>query len=335
MPRTATTLSSWVRAIRKTLDAADCDGEALLREAGIDPGLLDDPNARYPLDQTTRLWAIARRETGDDAIGLRVAGQVTQTTFHALGYTLPASATLREAFERIVRYFRIVTNAADLAFARAGNVYHVDIVPLADGPQPAPEAIDAFVSIYVRMCRAFAGSEVAPLHIALRRPPPANRAAFDRTLRAPLSFGAAHNRLTYDRATLERPLEGANPELASHHEQIAQHYLARFERDDLRARLEVVLTEQLPHGEPSQLAAAHALQMSPRSLQRRLAALATSYSAVLDDTRRALALRYLRDRGLSISETTYLLGFADTSSLTRACKRWTGEAPSALRAKRT
>jgi AraC-like DNA-binding protein len=331
MHATSTTLSSWVRAIRKALDAAGCDSAALLAEAGLDPRLLDDPNGRYPLDQTTRLWALAREHTRDPCIGLKVASQVTQGTFHALGYTLPASRTLREAFERIVRYFRIVSDVGELEFRRDGGEYHFLIHPPPRGAQPAPEAIDAFMSVFVRMCRAFGGRELAPLRVELRRAAPADTACFDAILRAPVRFGAPLNRLVYAAAAMEHPLEGANPELASHHDEIARRYLARFDRANVVAQVEAALLERLPHGEPAQDDIARALHLSVRSLQRKLAEQGTTFQALLDGTRKELALSYLRDRDYSVSEVTYLLGFSDTSSFSRACKRWTGQLPSEIR----
>lgn len=331
MPHTATTLSSWVRAICRAVDDAGSDSAALLQRAGMDPRLLEDPDARYPLAQTTRLWALAREATGDEAIGLRVASAVRQSTFHALGHSLPASATLKEAFERIERYFRIVTSAGEMQFARRGSEYHLLIDTPETGPQPAPEAIDAFVSVYVRMCRAFAGRQVSPLRIALQRPAPREPQRFAAVLRAPIAFDADSNRLVFDRATMERPLEDANPELALQHEAIAQRYLARFDTSNIVTRVEATLVDQLPHGEPSQKSVAEALHLSARSLQRRLAEAGSSYTEVRDNARRELALRYLREGSHSISEITYLLGFSDTSSFARACRRWTGSAPSALR----
>src|SRR3546814_9476080 len=104
-----TVLSSWGRAIRRALDAAGVDSARLFAEAGLDIAALADPDARYPLANTTRLSALAVEERGDPAFGLPVATQLSQTTFHPIGYTLIASGPLAEAFERMVRYFRLVT----------------------------------------------------------------------------------------------------------------------------------------------------------------------------------------------------------------------------------
>ena len=76
---------------------------------------------------------------------------------------------------------------------------------------------------------------------------------------------------------------------------------------------------------------AQTLHLSLRSLQRHLSEEGGSYEQVLADTRRDLAQNHLREDDCSISEVAYLLGFADSSSFSRAFKRWTGQSPSQYR----
>lgn len=332
MPPAATALTSWAKAIRKALDATGIDSAALFVEAGLDLAALDDPNARYSVAATTRLWRLAVKVVGDDAFGLTVVRHIGQTTFHALGYSVLASSTLREAFERSLRYFRLVTDAGDLSFAPDGAHYRLTLHTPASGPQPAPEAIDAFALMFVRLCRGLHRREFSPARVALRRPQPLNLAAFERAFRAPLQFGAAENALWFDRAVFEQPLAGANPALARHNDEAVLQQLARLPQQDLRTRVQAALIQQLSLGEPSQEQAAAALHMSLRNFQRKLADEGTSYTALLNETRENLALSYVRDARYSLSEITYLLGFADASSFNRAFKRWTGLSPSAYRA---
>lgn len=329
MQRT-TVLSSWGRAIRRALDRAGVDSAALFAEAGLDIAALEDPNARYPLEQTTRLWGLSVRATGDEAFGLAVAGQVNATTFHALGYALQASSTLREAFERMVRYFRLVTDAADLQFSDEGEDYCFRIRP-AGAVTPAPESIDAFISIFLRFCRSQLGSGFAPRLVTLRRPAPASTAGYERLLRCPLEFGAAENAIWFPRAAFDQRLEAANPELARHNDEIVLRYLAHHDKENLLARVRAVFTELLPTGVPAAEQVADRLHLSLRSLQRKLAEEGSSYEALLNETRRELAQSYLQDRRYSIGEITFLLGFSDTSSFTRAFRRWNGCSPSQFR----
>lgn len=327
MPLASTSLTSWAKAIKKALDRAGCDGQALLQAAGLELSALDDPDARYPMEKTARLWQLAVEATGDANFGLKVASQVSQATFHALGPTLSVSATLGEAFDRIVRYFRLVSDAAELDFRQQGTEYHFTMHVSTGHAKPATEALDAFTSLLIRSCRSLAGREFAPLRIEFQRPKPANRAEFDHLLRAPLLFGMDKNRIIFDAADMEKPLEGANPGLARFFDEIASKYLARFDQENILARVKVTLIEQLSNGEPDQEEVATSLGMSARSLQRKLAEELTTYSEILDNTRHELALSYLKMPGYTVAEITYLLGFSDTSSFSRAFRRWTGIPP--------
>lgn len=326
-----TTLASWTRALRKQLDALGLDSAALCRQAGLDPALMDDPNARYPLSATTRLWHLAVAASGDPALGLRVSAFVGPTTFHALGYALIASASLREVFERIERYHRVVSDALSLRLRLEGERYAFHLQVPVDGPAPADEAIDAFAALYVRTCRNRLGRDYAPLAVHLRRPEPADPAPWHQVFRCPLRFAAEENRLEFARADFERPLEGANPELAEHNEAVLKRTLEHLQGPSWSSRVRACLEARLPNGEPSAEGIAQTLHLSLRSLQRHLADEGTRYEHLLSDTRHALALAHMRDPRCSISEIAYLLGFADTSSFSRAFKRWTGQSPSQYR----
>ncbi|MGO9513542.1 MAG: AraC family transcriptional regulator ligand-binding domain-containing protein [Steroidobacteraceae bacterium] len=323
-------LATWIKAIGRALDAAGCDGAALLVEAGFDLECLDGPTVRCPLATTARLWEIAVAATGDPAFGIKVASHIKHTTFHALSYGLCASSTLKEAFERVQRYCHVASDAVEYEFFRCGPDYQLVIEPAASVPF---ESIDALVAAQVRMCRSLLGRDYSPLLIELRRPRPARIDDFERRLCAPLRFGASHNRLVFDSASIECRLEGGNPELARHSDAIALQYLARMERDDIQARVREVLMQRLERSEPSQEEVAEQLYMSARTLQRKLGDSGTTYKEILDETRHALALAYLSAPHHSVSDVTYLLGFSCGSSFTRAFRRWTGQSPSDWRAR--
>lgn len=330
-PDAFTALASWTRAIRKALLAAGLDAEALLAEAGIAPERLADPDARLPVAQTRRLWQLAVAASGDPAFGLRVARQVQPTTFQALGYALAASTTLAEAYTRAERYCRIVTDAGELKLERLGEECHLLLHTVRGEAAPAEEATDAFAALQVRTVRGLSGRSVLPLRVQLRRAPPAQTEPYLRAFHAPVAFGAADNRLVFAAADFDRPLEGANPELARINEGLAAQQLARLDQADLPARLRVLLTERLPDGEPTADELAAALHLSLRSLQRKLAERGLRYENLLDDTRRELALAQLREARLSLNEIAFLLGFSDASSFSRAFRRWTGLSPTAWR----
>jgi AraC-like DNA-binding protein len=322
-------LGSYVKAVGRALDAAGCDGPVLLSQAGFDLKDLDGPDTRCPLVNTANLWRIAVAATGDPAFGIKVANHYKHTTFHSLGYGTSASSTLKEAFERVQRYCHVVSDAVDYQFFRRGSEYHFIIEPAVE---IAVEAIDAMVSTYLRMCRSLIGSQYSPLSIELRRARPAIIDDYERLWRAPLRFDAEQNRLIFDSDSIERLLDTGNPELAQQSDAISSRYLARIERYNIVARVREVLTQGLQDSEPSQEDVAEILNVSPRTLQRKLGDSGTTFKEILDETRHSLALAYLSAPQHSVNEITYLLGFSCSSSFTRAFRRWTGLSPSDWRA---
>jgi AraC-like DNA-binding protein len=326
-----TSLASWTRALRKQLDALGLDSDALCREAGLDPQLMDDPDARYPLSATTRLWEVALKASGDPAIGLRVSRFVSPTTFHALGYALVASGSLREVFERIVRYHQMVSDALELELTLRDDRYCFHLKVPAGSPSPAYEAIDAFAAIYVRTCRNRLGRDYAPLAVYLRRPEPADPKQWHTVFRAPIFFAADEDRLEFAISDFDSHLDDANPQLAEPNEAALNRAPVQLQPLTWERKVRSAIEAQLPEGEPSADRIAQALHLSLRNLQRHLADEGCRFDTLLNECRENLALLHLRDPQCSLSEISYLLGFEDTSSFSRAFKRWTGMTPGQFR----
>lgn len=98
----------------------------------------------------------------------------------------------------------------------------------------------------------------------------------------------------------------------------------------LAASVRSVIAAMLHGGEPTIARIAGAGNISPRSLQRRLAEEGTSYSRQLDIVRRDLAMKHAADEGVSLADLSERLGYSAQSALTRAVRRLTGRTPSQL-----
>lgn len=74
------------------------------------------------------------------------------------------------------------------------------------------------------------------------------------------------------------------------------------------------------------------LNISPRTLRRKLNNENTSFSALLEDLKRYEAMSLLDNTNLSISEIALSLSYNDVANFTRVFKKWTGMTPSNYRA---
>lgn len=319
-------LANWTRALCKQLDALDLDSAALCRAAGIDPAQADNSHTAFPLSATLQLWRLAIAASNDPALGLRVSRFVSPATFHALGYTLVASGSLREVFERIVRYHSSAEDSLALDLKRADDRYEFDFhAPPGCAPH-ANEVMDAFAAIYLRTCRNRLGRGYVPLAVHLQRDAPKNPQPWHEMFRAPLYFSSQYNRLEFASAGFESHLDDS-PRPPGEDEQPPA---IGWER-----RVRGVIENLLPEGEPSAQSIAEALGLTTRSLQRHLADEGCRYDLLLNQCRQNLALLHMSDPHSSLSEVAGLLGFADTDSLSRAFKRWTGLTPEQYRREMT
>jgi AraC-like DNA-binding protein len=145
---------------------------------------------------------------------------------------------------------------------------------------------------------------------------------------ARVHFGARCSGFVFDRAHLARPLPSSDPKLRPVVHHLAERMLAELpSTDTVSDRLRRLIARELPQGDPSSGRAASLLQMSQRTLCRRLEQEGTTYRELLDNLRRQLAMEYLSRRDLSVSEVAFLLGFSQAAAFHRAFKRWTGRTP--------
>lgn len=314
-------LASWTHALCKQLDALELDSATLCAAAGIEAVEADNAHATFALGATLRLWALALEATGDPALGLRVSRFVSPSAFHALGYALVASASLREVFERIVRYHPAGEDALSLDFKRSGDRYQLRFNAPRECTQ-VDEVLDAFAAIYLRTCRNRLGRGYAPLSVYLQRSAPQDAAPWNDLFRAPLFFSAACNMLEFASDSFDSHLDDALDHAAEGEQPCALIWEQR-----VRSAIEALL----PDGEPSAQSIAEALNLSPRSLQRHLADEGCRYDLLLSECRQNLALLHISDPQCSLTEIACLLGFGDADTLSRAFKRWTGLTPAQYR----
>lgn len=331
-----TALSSWVLLIARAIDSYDCNSVELFARAGLEHSRLRDPGARFSYAAITRLWGLATEVTRDPCFGLTVAGLWHPTTLHALGYSWFASNNLAEAYQRLQRYARFVNTAASgtMQIESSADSYCLILDPSRMKLTPATAAIDAGLAMILNLSRGAYGERFKPIRVSLQRDAPGgakNVKRFNDLFTAPVAFAQPENALWLDPQMVAEPLATANPELARVNDGIVTDYLAQLDRNDVTMRVRSKLIERLPGGQVSEEDIASSINVSQRSLQRKLKERGMSFTRLLESTRRELSMQYVRDPQHSLNEVAFLLGFAEPSNFSRAFKRWHGQSPSQFR----
>ena len=329
-----TTSSSWALSIVQALELDGLDCQDLFVNLGLDYSALNDPDARFAQDGMTRLWQRAVEITGNPAIGLNLAKVMRPGAMHVVGYALMSSSTLRDSFQRLVRYQRIIAEGADLQFGSTNRGALLTLAIHGDQLPPARQSADGSLASTLAFCRWLTGKPLVPIEVYFQGPPLADIEPYQAVFQAPLRFNAEYHGMLMRHVDMDIALPTANAELAQLHDRFAGDYLARFSDSRVTHQARQVICRLLPQGEPRRETVAQSLHLSERSLQRRLDEEGTSFQQLLDDTRRTLAEQYLARADLALLEVAYLLGFADPSNFFRAFKRWFAITPGEYRAQR-
>lgn len=296
----------------------------------------DDGDARLSLEQMRHTWTELAARSGDEDLGLRMAQKLAPGMFSALDYAVRNSATLGDAYACMTRYNRVLHSGVTLVMRVEG-----DEASLAHHQSRGAtrHATEWALATWVVIGRQLVGHDWVPRRVAFEHPQPARVDAHERLFRAPLVFSADRNEVVFDRELLSAPVRQADPQLRQLLEQYALRKMAEQVPTSTgvadRAR-EALMRAFASSGNFRLDTIADQLGVSARTLQRQIRQEGhASYQQLVDDTRRDLALRYLKESTISIGEAAFLLGFSEPSAFHRAFKRWTGGTPQQFRRAQT
>lgn len=293
----------------------------------IDPALIDQPHARVPFARVAKLWGRVAEQIGEPNVGLEVAELYRATDFHGLAIVLLASRDLRTALERFVRYHAVVNSA--LAMSLEEDPDRLSLLCSSVGVEERGVQVieDARGAILMDLFREASSRELNRVEVVYTAPEPADITAHLALFRCPVVFGGTAWKISFSTADLEVPFLASNRELARYNDQALGRMLKDLREDDIVSRVKAAMEGALPSGKPTEESIAREVSMSTRSLQRRLAEQGTNMTKLLAAVRKELALQYIANPRLAITEIAFMLGFSDLSSFSRAFKRWTGESP--------
>ncbi|WP_322597036.1 helix-turn-helix domain-containing protein [Lactiplantibacillus plantarum] len=110
-----------------------------------------------------------------------------------------------------------------------------------------------------------------------------------------------------------------------------QQKLAIEHNQSLLATVQALLLKKIPSGSFSIDEIATSLNLSKRTLQRHLSTLSTTFNDEVQIARRTLVVPMMKDQSLNLIEISYLLGYSDPESFSRAFKKWFHQSPSVYR----
>jgi AraC-like DNA-binding protein len=286
-----------------------------------------DQDHRLPAEIIHQMLDAMVSITGDSDIGLKGARMRSPGDGGVLEYAVSSASTAGDAIAAAARYAGLMTDALEMRLEVVGS----DAFVRLDNRVVLPKAGMDFQlgAIYRAFSCIWAAGAAPSLRIFFTYPAPQDMSEYQAIFGStPVEFGAAFTGFKFDSVWLDAKLASAESTL---HDVILRHAekaLSELPRArKLTERVRSAILNELAGGNPSVAHVAPRLHMSARTLERRLEREGTTFSALLDDMRKGLALRYVGAQDLAFTEIAFLLGFSQVSSFHRAFKRWTNETP--------
>lgn len=309
------------------LSLADC-----LRGTRLTAPQLEEPeleiDAGQELQLVRNLCALLPRHPD---LGLQTGLHYQLTAYGIFGFAIISSPTFRSAIRTGLSYLELSFIFCRLRVEEQSGEFHL-VLEDEEIPTDVRDFLLERDAAAIRLIQRELFGEAMPLlRMEWRCRKPAYAPEFRRIFGVTPAFGCASTRMIIDTRLIDQPLPRADTRTAQLCEVQCRDLLQR--RKARSGTASVVRNHLLatPAGVPDMEQLAERLHMTTRTLRRKLEAEGTSYRALLDEIREALAEELLRAGTMSVEEVAERLGYAESSSFIHAFKRWKGVTPRGIR----
>jgi AraC-like DNA-binding protein len=309
--------------------------DRVFSRVGLAEDQLSDINRPLDLASYVRMLELAAADTGNDNFGLWFGQQFKPEMLGLIGAIAIASPTLGAALANVARLFPYHQQATHTALTRQGELMCFEYRIIDGGIVERRHDAELTLGMLANVLRHCLGTDWAPEAIHFEHPRPEEWRQHAQAFSAPVHFGQRTNALIFrnDRLHHRMPLGNLHKsnllcdQLVKIGGGIGVLTLLDHVKGEIRSRL--------PDGVPYVGIIADSIGLQRWTLQRRLADYGLSFSDVIDLVRRELAERHIRQRYVTLSEMSDILGYSELSAFSRAFRRWFGVSPQHFRAKLT
>jgi AraC-like DNA-binding protein len=299
---------------------------ALLQNAGLPPGLLDQPRILVTTEELFALWRGIGHASPNSAIGLELGTETKPEHFDPIALAALSTGSFGEAMRQMARYKQL-SCPEEIVHETDDTEWSIQFRWLLANDAEPEVLTDLCFAWVLTIARHGSGTRLSPMRLELVRPR-AYAKTMERHFGCSIVYGAARNAIVFRASDADLPFVTHNAELlAMLAPQLDEELKQHKGQETFPERVRATIQRKLAGRRPKMREIARDLHISSRTLQRRLQDAGYSFQQVLEDARHQLARHYLNNSLLELNETAYLLGYEDSSSFVRAFRTWEGVPP--------
>lgn len=300
--------------------------QSMLSEAGLPTDILEHPESLISFKRLALLFENCAERSANPLFGLEYGIHQGIDVFGPLLYLFKNASTVGESLHELMQYFHLHSSGAQLSLEKQGNLVALGYNPVTFDDVSTRQASELAIGVGRVLLQTLLGRHWQPHGVYFQTAPTTPSLAYKRALGQIPQFNSETNAWVFSAHLLDLPLSEADPILHS----LMQKHVSDMDQlpiQELPIYVSHLLRSFLPNGRVTLELIADYMMLSPRSLQRYLAEQNTSFQELLEDTRRSLAMRYLKESQMSLTELAGVLGYSDLAAFSRAFNRWFGMSP--------
>ncbi len=312
------------------------DAQPYLERAGFDADIDLRPMSRVPCHKYEKVILDMALDSGDELFGMHIGEQVMLPMYSMLVSLLLSSASLLDGLKSAAMFQSLVSGNVGGFQIREDDEQVIMTLSMAhQNPILRRHLTECVITLLGGVLRSVIGhQELAAEEVCFGHEPYSahTRAVLEKMANGPVRWGTASTYIVMNKRGASLPLRSASSDAKQMFEEHARRQLEELsKRDTLVTQIQWELKELIASGIPRRATVAQRLNISERTLDRRLASVGVTWQELLDNFRSQLAREYLRDPAMVIATIAERLGFVDIRSFQRRFKVWTGMSPSEYR----
>jgi AraC-like DNA-binding protein len=249
-----------------------------------------------------------------------------------LGYAMLSSPSVDQALRLVSRYFSLITPTYSLRYRSDAKIAEALVQPqLALSPRVRQFHLEAIAVAFYEHVRSLLSGDLPACSIHLSFAAPEHAARYRELQNAVIHFGEenlAGARIVLERDVVMRPLALADDNALRMAQSRCDALLSHITQGARLSDWVEMMLRQAADGQPRLEELAQILNLSPRTLERRLADEQSSFRGIARRARHERACELLKGGRLGVTQIAYQLGYTDVANFTRAFRREAGMAPS-------
>jgi len=307
--------------------------QQLMREARIDPGMSAQPNSALEFRSFACLLALTAVRTEAPDFGLRLAErQRGGKVIGPVGVVMRNSETVGQAIGYCAKHIHAYSLATKVRFRpdRPNHKLFIALEILLDQVTDTRQAVEHALSLANLNIIDISGGRARARQVTFQHEPQQPLRGYRDHFGCEVLFGQPADGLTLTETDLLCEISDSDEQV---YEMATSFIDQRFppEAAPIHTRVRGLILRHLGSHECTNERIASQLCMHPRTLQRRLRSEGLSFETIKDEVRREVALRYLLQGDMPLTQVAEKLGYAETSVLSRSCYRWFEVSPLQLR----